>query len=128
MINEVVVGGSSMRKTEDEAYNLIEEMALIKYQWSNKRGQHKRVGGTFDVNALTSLAVKMDYMNQRVDRLNINMVNGRAFSPTSDNCGSFDYVALSCQVGSPFAPSFSEQVAYINNFQPRPNHDPYSNA
>jgi len=28
----------------------------------------------------------------------------------------------------PFAPSPSEHIVYVNNFQPRPNHDPYSNT
>jgi len=33
-----------------------------------------------------------------------------------------------CRVGNPFSPSPSEHVAYVNNFQPRVNHDPYSNS
>jgi len=31
-----------MNKTEDEAYNLIEEMALNNFQWSNERGELNR--------------------------------------------------------------------------------------
>jgi len=42
---DAVAGGTLMRKTEDEAYNLIKEMALNNFQWSTKRGQPKRVGG-----------------------------------------------------------------------------------
>jgi len=37
-------------------------------------------------------------------------------------------VSENCQVGNPFAPPQVEHVAYVNNFQPRPNHDPYSNS
>ena len=37
------VGGTFMNKIEDEAYNLIEEMALNNFQWSSKRAQPKRV-------------------------------------------------------------------------------------
>ena len=40
---DAVAGGTRMNKTEDEAYNLIEEMALNNYQWSNERSQPKRV-------------------------------------------------------------------------------------
>jgi len=29
-------GGTLMSKTEEEAYNLIKEMALNNYQWSNE--------------------------------------------------------------------------------------------
>jgi len=42
-----------MSKTEDEAYNPIEEMALNHYQWSNERDQPKKVEGKFDIGALT---------------------------------------------------------------------------
>jgi len=57
-------GGMLISKTEDNAYNLIEEMALNNYRWSSKRGQAKRVGGKFDVDSLTLLTVKMDAMTQ----------------------------------------------------------------
>jgi len=36
------VGGTLMRKTKEEAYNLLEEMALNNYQWSSEQGQPKR--------------------------------------------------------------------------------------
>ena len=32
---DAAAGGTLMNKTEDEAYNLIEEMALNNFQWSN---------------------------------------------------------------------------------------------
>jgi len=31
-------GGTLMSKREEETYNLIEEMPLNNYQWSNERG------------------------------------------------------------------------------------------
>ena len=40
---DAAVGGTLMSKTEYEAYNLIEEMALNNYLWSNERVQPKRV-------------------------------------------------------------------------------------
>jgi len=33
---DAVTGGTLMSKTEEEAYNLIEKMALNNYQWSNE--------------------------------------------------------------------------------------------
>jgi len=36
-INYTVAGGTLMRKTEDEAYNLIEEMTLNNFQWSSEQ-------------------------------------------------------------------------------------------
>ena len=50
-----------MNKTEDEAYNLIEEMALNNFQLS------KRVRGNHEVDALTLLNAKVDAMIQRLE-------------------------------------------------------------
>ena len=61
MIN-AATGGTLMSKIEEEAYNLIEEMTLNNYQWSSERGQPKRVGGKYEIDALTLLTTKMDAM------------------------------------------------------------------
>ena len=63
-----------MNKTEDEAYNLIEEMALNNFQWSTERGQPKRVGGKLEVDALTLLSAKVDAMTQRLDCMNVMLL------------------------------------------------------
>jgi len=70
-----------MNKIEDEAYNLIEEMTLNNFQWSNKQGQPKRVVGKLEVDALTLLNTEVDAMTQRLERLNVNSVNSSAPSP-----------------------------------------------
>ena len=75
---------------------MIEEMALNNYQWSNERGEPTRVGGKFDVDALTLLIVKMDAMTQKLDRLNVSAVNSCAPSFTWDRCGSLDHVIENC--------------------------------
>jgi len=62
---DVAAGGTLLSKTEDEAYNLNEEMNLNNYQRSNERCQPKRVGGKFDVDAFfTLLSAKMDVITQ----------------------------------------------------------------
>jgi len=111
----VATGGTLMSEMEDEAYNLIKEMMLNNYQWSNERCQPKRVGEKSDVDALSLLTSKMDAMTQSHNTSNINTVNACAPSPTCDGCGSFDHLAVNCQVGNPFSPSSSDQVAYVNN-------------
>jgi len=87
-----------MTKTEDEAYNLIEEMTLNNFQWSTERGQPKRVGGKLEFNVLTLLSAKVDAVTQRLDRMNVNAVNSSAPSPYKI-CGSIEHVILNCQVG-----------------------------
>ena len=121
---DAAVGGTLMSKTEDEAYNLIEDMALNNFQWSTEKGQPKRVGGKLEVDALTLLSAKVDAMTQRLDRMNVNAVNFSA-PPPCEICGSVDHLTLSCQVRSPFAQDANE-VNYVNNFNPRLTSDPYS--
>jgi len=73
-----------MSKTEEEAYNLIEEMALNNHQWLGERGQPKRVGGKYDIDARPLLIAKMDAMTQKLDKLHVNAVNSCAPSPSCD--------------------------------------------
>jgi len=117
MIN-AATGVTLMSKTEEKAYNLIEEMTLNNCQWSNERGQPKRVGGKYEINVLTLLTAKMDAMTQKLDKLNVHLVNSCAPSPLCDRCGALDHVTENCQVGNPFAPSHVEHAAYVNNFHP----------
>jgi len=124
---DTAAGVTLMSKTEDEAYNLVKEMTLNNYQWSHECGQPKRVGGKFDVDTLTLLTAKMDVMTQRLDRLNVNVVNLSAPSSTFDRCDSYDHLTVNCQVRNLFSLSHNEHVAYVNSFQRRPNHDPYAN-
>jgi len=125
-IIDVAVGHTLTSKTEEETFDLIEEMTLNNYQWSNERRRPKRVGGKYDVDALTLLTVKMDAMTQKLDRLNVNVVNSYASSRSYDRCCSLDHVIENCQVVNHFAPSPVKHASYMNNFQPRPTHDPHS--
>jgi len=111
-----------MNKTEDEAYKLIEEMALNNFQWSIERGQPKWVEGKLAVDALTLLSAKVDALTQRLDQMNINAVNSSAPFPC-EICGSIEHVSLNCQVGSSFSQDHSE-VNYVQNFNLRPASDP----
>ena len=118
--------GTLMNKTEDEAYNLIEEMSLNNFQWSTEQGQPKRVGGKHEVDVFTLLSAKVDAMTQRLDRMNVNAMNSSAPSPC-EIYGSIEHVTLNCQVGSPFSQDPSK-VNHVQNFNPRPANHPYSST
>ena len=98
---DAIAGGTLISKTEDEAYNLIKKMALNNFQWSINRTQPKRVGGKLDVNAITLVSAKIDAMTQRLDQMNVNVVNSSDPSP-SEICDSIEHITLNCQVGSRF--------------------------
>ena len=92
-------------KMEDEACNLIREMALNNYRWPNEQTPPKRPKGKFDVDALTLLTIKFDTMTQRLDSLNVKIINAHAPIPTCDSCGSCDHMTLNSQVRNPFHPN-----------------------
>ena len=94
----------------------------------NEQGQSEWVEGKLEVDALTLLNVKVDAMTQRLEPLNVNAVNSSAPSPSCEICGSIDYLAENCQVRSPFAQNTSDQVNYVDNFNPRSTNDPYFNT
>jgi len=122
---DAVLGGTLMNKTEDETFNLIEEITLNKFQWSTERGQSKRVGGKLEVDALT-LRSAVDAMTQRLDRMNVNVVNSSALPPC-EICGSIEHITLNFQVGTPFFQD-SREVNYVQNFNPRLTNDHYSST
>jgi len=115
-----------MRNTEDEAYDLIEEMVFNNFQCSTEGAQPTQVGGKLEVDAFGLLSAKVDAMTKRLDKLNGNAVNSSALSPC-EICGSIEHIFLHFQVESPFSHGIDE-VNYVQNFNPRPTNDPYSNT
>jgi len=84
---DAVTRGALMSKPEGEAHNLIEEMILNNVQWFPKQGHPKWVGGKLEVDALALLYAKVDPLTQRLERMNVNVVNSSAPSPY-EICGS----------------------------------------
>jgi len=117
-----------MNKIEDEAYNLIGDMVLNNYQWSNERSQPKRVGGKLELDAIFILSAKVDAMSQRLERLNVNSISSTTPSPSCEICRSIDHLIVNCQVGSPFALDVREPGNYVNNFNRRSTNDPFSST
>jgi len=68
-----------MNETEHEAYNLIQEVVLNSFQWSTEQGQPKYVRGKLEVDAFSLLSAKVDAMTQRLEHMNVNVVNSSAF-------------------------------------------------
>jgi len=48
---------------------------LNNFQWSNERAQPKRVGGKYELDAITLLTAKMDAVTQKLDKLNVHAVD-----------------------------------------------------
>jgi len=117
-----------MDKTKDKAYNVIKEMALNNYQWSNENSQPKRVGGKLELDAVYMLSAKVDAMYRKLDWLNVNSTSSSTPSSTCEIYASVDHLTVNRQVGSPFTLDFNKSVNYVNNSNPRSINDPFLNT
>ena len=116
-----------MNKSVDDAYKLIEDMALNHYQWSGERNTQPKVGGRHEVDALNLIAAKVDALTQRFDKFGVNAAS--AANITCEICGCTGHSATSCQlIASPSTEATLEQVNYANIFNKRPINDPFSNT
>lgn len=108
---DAAAGGTIMRKTPEEAYELLEEMASNSYQWPVERQQLRRAAGVHEVDAITALAAQMEMLNKKIDRM-------QAHSPIAcDFCGG-NHPNHECQASS--SNSSFDQANYVSNFS-RPN-------
>ncbi|XP_078166211.1 uncharacterized protein LOC144560859 [Carex rostrata] len=127
---DAAANGALMNRGVDDAYTLIENMALNHHQWTSERSTPaapRATPGRHEVDAVTLLSAKFDALTKRLDKLNVNAVStGNLFS--CDNCGTGDHSTLECQFGnSQSQESEIEQVNALNGFG-RPQNDPFSNT
>ena len=65
-------GGAFMKKSENDAYDLLEEMALNDQQWPNARNGIRRVAGINKNGLLSKMAAQIDLMNQKLEEMSMN--------------------------------------------------------
>ena len=110
---DAAAGGALMNRGVDEAYTLIEEMALNHNQWTSERSAPK-VPGKYDVDALTHLSAQVDAkfnaITKMFEQMNVHAVSSGNIFPCN-NCGGVDHSTLECQHGNfQFQESESEHV------------------
>ena len=52
---DALAGGALMRKSEDEAYQLLENIAINNNQWPSERVALKKPAGMYDIDVLSNL-------------------------------------------------------------------------
>ena len=80
---DAAAGGPLMNQDFTKAYDLIEDMALNLYQWTDERAiidssPSKEREGMNEISSLDHLSVKVDALSQKFDKINISVV-----TPTS---------------------------------------------
>ena len=71
-----------MSKTPEDALDLFEEMANTQILWYNARDIPKKAG-SIEVDSLTMLNAKLDFLSKRIDKMSVNIVST---SPLSSFC------------------------------------------
>ncbi|XP_060969856.1 uncharacterized protein LOC133037064 [Cannabis sativa] len=65
-IIDIAAGGAFMRKSANEAYEQLEEMAMNNQQWPTKRSQTKKVAGMHEVDAITKLTAQVEALTKLI--------------------------------------------------------------
>lgn len=120
---DAAAGGTVMRKTPEEAYELFEEMASNSCQWATDRSVMRRLAGVHNVDAITSLAVQIEALSKKIDNMQVSAL--KIQTSVCDFCGG-GHPNHECQVSNSFASSF-EQANFVSNFH-RQQNNPYSNT
>ena len=118
---DAAAGGSLMSKTLDAAHDLIEAMAINNSHWGNERQLSKKKPGMIEVDELSSVKAQLATLTNEMSKLRAG--------PSQEIVASCEvcmgpHLSSDCPIGSPFASTSTDQVAYVNynrNFNNQPN-------
>ena len=65
---DATVGGSLMRRTSDDAYQLLDDMANNAFNWQSERANRKPAG-IHSIDTLSSLSTQMELLSKKMDSL-----------------------------------------------------------
>ena len=68
-----------MRRTPDEACDLLEDMALNAFNWQSERSIRRPIG-VHSIDSYSSLAAQMETLQQRMDRMNVFTMENQGVS------------------------------------------------
>ena len=121
---DAAAGGTINQKMEEEAFDLIDEMASNSYQWQTECMMPKRLAAVQGVDCVPTLLAEIAAL-----RAEVNNLKGTAMhvqSITCDLCGG-GHDTSNCQTGNPFAKT-TDTANYIGNFFRPQQNNPYSNT
>ncbi|XP_075479457.1 uncharacterized protein LOC142520346 [Primulina tabacum] len=107
--------GNLLRKTAEEGYELLEEMAASSYHPQSERNNQRRSAGVHQVTDLSVITAQLDVLNRKLDGLNMGGTAMRLQEIFCEKCGGEHYVK-DCQDGNPF---YVPEGAPVNQNQPQ---------
>ncbi|KAG9446884.1 hypothetical protein H6P81_013012 [Aristolochia fimbriata] len=118
---DAAAGGTMNKKTPNEVYELIEEIASNMYQYPVERSARGRFAGIHNVDPVLALQAQVESLTKQLSKLHTPSL----VAQICDMCGG-GYPNHECQAGNIQAVSSLDQANYVSNFR-RPN-DPYNNT
>ncbi|XP_058732590.1 uncharacterized protein LOC131604121 [Vicia villosa] len=127
---DAVAGGTLMDKAYDDAYALIESMALNHYQWGSERARSEKTfreksstkSGIYEISSLDRVNAKVDALTQKIENLTVEPVAVVAIAiPNCEICGMFGHAAPECHlltVVSPEPVKYAQGNPYSNTYNP----------
>ena len=97
-----------MSKTQDEAYDLLEEMAMHKYQWPNERQVPKRALGVHEIDAKLALSVQVQSLTQQLKAAQVTSKIAQVIVVCELCAGQ--HPSEECQQGNPFVRPLTDQA------------------
>ncbi|XP_073152284.1 uncharacterized protein [Henckelia pumila] len=118
--------GNLLRKTPEEGYELLEEMASSSYQAHNERSIPRKTQGVHQVDSFTAISAQLEVMNRKIDSLSEGAAAMRIQEVFCDTCGG-EHFTKDCQTDNHFYVQGGAPVQQGGN-QNRPRNNPYSNS
>ncbi|XP_062109879.1 uncharacterized protein LOC133821751 [Humulus lupulus] len=121
---DAAAGGAFMRKSANEAYDLLEEMAINNQQWPSERGNSKKVAGLHEIDAISKVTAQVEALTKQLQGSTMATPVMQA-QTMCELCGGphayekFQYADVN---NMPL-----EQAQAIGNFPRQNNNNPYSN-
>ncbi|XP_062078458.1 uncharacterized protein LOC133782950 [Humulus lupulus] len=123
-IIDAAFGGAFMSKSANEAYDLLEEMAMNNYQWPSERETTKKVAGVHELDAISMFSAQVATLTKQLQQNNIHaQAPVMQMKIKCELCGG-PHLFEQC-TNRDFNNIPMEQVQAIGNF-PRPSNNPYS--
>ncbi|XP_062094095.1 uncharacterized protein LOC133800149 [Humulus lupulus] len=129
-IIDAAAGGEFMRKSANEAYELLEEMAMNNYNWPSQR-ENKKVAGVLEVDPIAMLTAQIVSLTKQIQQQSNNSAQAMQLQPapiSCETCGGPHHFQQCPAMSSYSVDDIPlEQVQAIGIFPRQPNNNPYPN-
>jgi hypothetical protein len=120
---DVAIGDAFANRSVDDAFDLIENMALNQSQWSSRHQPINPTPDKHEVNDFTMLHAKIDALTRQLGQ---NKVSTVQITAPCEICGAGNHVTSECQ----YVKELEQEHEHVNmlNNSFRPQNNPYSNT